>query len=89
MLDVVEIFSDIWIRRLYKRGLPDSYDSDTEEVMSWLFISWVFEKPKIFEPMTRMMIQRAPHTLFEDTLRPDLPIPDTLLGKQLLFSFPS
>ncbi|CZR60537.1 uncharacterized protein PAC_10433 [Phialocephala subalpina] len=79
MLEVAEFFSDMWIRRLSKRGLPDRYDGYRQEVMSWLFISWVFEKPKIFKPMTMVLIQRAPHTLLENDLDFDPPIPDTLL----------
>lgn len=79
MVEVIEVFSDMWIRRLSKRGLPDRYVGYRQEVMSWLFISWVFEKPKIFKPMTMVMIQRAPHTLLENGLEFDPPIPDTLL----------
>lgn len=86
MVEVIEVFSNMWIRRLSKRGLPDRYDGYRQEVMSWLFISWVFEKPKIFRPMTMVMIQRAPHTLLENGLEFDPPIPDTLLGKYCLCS---
>lgn len=76
MLVAVEVFSDMWIRRLSKRGLPDNYTFWCEEVLSWLFISWVFEKPKIFKPMTKAIVQQAKLTV----LPTDLPIPHTLQG---------
>lgn len=86
MLVAVEIFSDIWIRRLSKRGLPDNYSFFREEMLSWLFISWVFEKPKIFKPMTKSMIQQASHAVDQD-LDSDPPIPNTLLGNLSLSLF--
>ncbi|KUJ15798.1 uncharacterized protein LY89DRAFT_670340 [Mollisia scopiformis] len=78
MLDVVEIFSDTWIRRCLKKGLPEQYERCEDVVMSWLFIAWVFEKPKIFKPITRTMIHCAPNVFHHD-LDLDPPIPNTLL----------
>lgn len=87
MLIAVEIFSNMWIRRLSKRGLPDNYSFFREDVVSWLFISWVFEKPKIFKSMTGLIIQQASHILLDQDLESDLPIPHTLLGTSLYPQF--
>ncbi|EHK98522.1 hypothetical protein M7I_5666 [Glarea lozoyensis 74030] len=51
MLASVEFFADTWIDHSKREGLPASY---TEDVLSWLFVSFVFGRPEEFKDMANI-----------------------------------
>ncbi|KAG9229346.1 hypothetical protein BJ875DRAFT_387537 [Amylocarpus encephaloides] len=51
MLGSVEFFADTWIDHSKREGLPGSY---TEDVLSWLFVFFVFERAEEFKDMTKL-----------------------------------
>lgn len=73
--EVVEIMSDRWIS-LLEAELPEEF---TDDLLPWLSISWVFEKPSIFKEVTRIAERQSNGKIGED--RDDIPIPNLVLGK--------
>ncbi|KAJ8067205.1 hypothetical protein OCU04_004570 [Sclerotinia nivalis] len=71
--EVVEIMSDRWISQL-EFELPEEF---TNDLLPWLSISWVFEKPSIFKEITRIAERQSKGRIGED--RDDIPIPDRVL----------
>ncbi|KAL2071714.1 hypothetical protein VTL71DRAFT_12949 [Oculimacula yallundae] len=64
MVEVLEAFSNSWIKRL-KPKLPTEYLEAEDElsIFRWLKISWVFSKAKEFKAMTRLMEQGGYSTM--------------------------
>lgn len=79
MLESVEIYSDFWIQALEK-DLPNVYHCK-KDIMSWLFISWVFQKEDIFRDMTRITERECDDSVDDDVRY--LPIPSFIIGKYL------
>jgi len=75
----VELFSDIWISNLKTKSFPNSYNP--EEVLSWLFISWVFEKADDFEKLTRILIYESDDKLPEHVKHVNIPIPESIVAR--------
>lgn len=71
--EVVEIMSDRWIS-LLEAELPEEF---TDDLLPWLSISWVFEKPSIFKEVTRIAERQSNGKIGED--RDDIPIPNLVL----------
>lgn len=74
--EVVEIMSDRWISQL-EHKVPHNF---TEDLLPWLSISWVFEKPKIFKKVTSIAEQQGKGRIGED--KDDIPIPNQVVGKK-------
>ncbi|KAF7920654.1 hypothetical protein BELL_0335g00090 [Botrytis elliptica] len=68
-----EIMSDRWIS-LLEAELPEEF---TDDLLPWLSISWVFEKPSIFKEVTRIAERQSNGKIGED--RDDIPIPNRVL----------
>jgi hypothetical protein len=47
--EAVDVFSDLWIDYL-RKGIPDTYSDD---LIRWIWISWVFRKGDLFKMATR------------------------------------
>jgi hypothetical protein len=75
-LEVVEVFSEIWIDQLEK-GLPTTYSRD---LILWICISWVFRHPLRFNVATGIALMQSKKPI--QTL--GLPIPETIVGRYLL-----
>jgi hypothetical protein len=71
--EVVEIFSDIWIKA-FKRIVPTAYSRDT---MLWVCISWVFHKPHLFETATGAALKYSEGPV--QTM--ELPIPEKIIRR--------
>ncbi|TGO58805.1 hypothetical protein BCON_0051g00450 [Botryotinia convoluta] len=71
--EVVEIMSGRWIS-LLEAELPEEF---TDDLLPWLSISWVFEKPSIFKEVTRIAERHSNGKIVED--RDDIPIPNRVL----------
>lgn len=80
MLETVEFFSDTWIDSLQREVLPKSYN---ENVLSLIFIFWVFNRPSEFKDMTRLA-QRECNEKLEEGVR-NTPIPHSIISKYKLF----
>ena len=78
--EVTELFSDIWIEDLKERTLPTSY---TPEVLSWLFIFWVFRKRDGFRSMTKILQQESDDNL-EHEANAVPTIPASIIGKYMV-----
>ncbi|KAH8587422.1 hypothetical protein B0O99DRAFT_526883 [Bisporella sp. PMI_857] len=74
MLDTVEFFSDTWIENLKREALPKVYN---ETVLSWLFISWVFNRPAEFKQMTKLAERESTERIQEDAQ--NIPVPMNLI----------
>lgn len=74
--EVVEIVSNRWISFLEAK-LPEEF---TDDLLPWLSISWVFEKPSIFKEVTRIVERQSDGRIGED--RDDIPIPSVVLCKK-------
>jgi hypothetical protein len=84
MLERVEIFSDMWIDELQgsKNGIPKSL---TPDVLSWLSISWVFNKADPFRQLTRILAMEGDDDMGGEKLQV-LPIPDRVISMNTLKS---
>jgi hypothetical protein len=80
MAEAVECFSDTWIGALIE-DLPQAYSSktDSDNVLLWLQVSWVFENDEVFTKMTGLLERGcdAYLTLFIDDR---LLIPNPIFG---------
>jgi hypothetical protein len=77
-LQTVEVFAEIWIDNLLDdMGLPVKY---TEDVIPWVFISWVFESAEIFQDMTRIIQLECDETL-DDDINERIPIPELVISE--------
>ena len=77
LLEAVELFSDLWIDNVKdEEPMPESF---TDDVPSWLVISWVFQKPEVFKAMFRIIEQECDERL-EDMFRDDLPVVPFIIG---------
>jgi hypothetical protein len=70
----IELFTDIWIKRLKKKPLPTAYCRD---LILRIWVAWVFESKSMFKPATAVAIRLSTESL--RTL--DLPIPAKVSGK--------
>ncbi|KAL5330950.1 hypothetical protein ACEPPN_000477 [Leptodophora sp. 'Broadleaf-Isolate-01'] len=77
MHEVVEPFSDSWIENLKRDSLPSSY---TPEVLSWLFIFWMFRKEDNFRKMSQILEQETDHSL-EDTADAGPLVPASIISR--------
>ena len=73
--EAVELFSDTWVANLKEKAFPKSYNP---EVVSWLFISWVFHKGDAFERMTQAMICECDDKSLNDIEHENIPIPPSI-----------
>ncbi|KAB8295026.1 hypothetical protein EYC80_006973 [Monilinia laxa] len=71
--EVVEVMSDRWISQL-EPELPEEF---TDDLLPWLSISWIFEKPSVFKEVTRIAERQSNGRIGED--RDDIPIPNRVL----------
>ncbi|KAI9375104.1 hypothetical protein BJX61DRAFT_540129 [Aspergillus egyptiacus] len=53
--EAVSIYSDLWIEAL-RPAVPDHLNNDA---MSWLYVAWVFNKPDIFQQMSKLLITES------------------------------
>lgn len=74
-LEVVEIYSNIWIEHL-KGKQPTTYCRDT---MLWICISWLFQQPVLFQAATNAASKHSRGRV--QTM--ELPIPDRIIRKSL------
>lgn len=77
--EVTEVFVELWLADL-ERSLPTSFGKDST---IWLFVSWVFSRPKIYEAMTQLTLSDCRGPL--NTM--NLPIPFKLLGRYTYLNF--
>ena len=77
MHEAVELFSNIWIENLKRNPLPGS---NIPEVLSWLYISWVFQKEDDFRNMSQILERESDHSL-EDKADAGPPIPASIISK--------
>lgn len=73
--EAAEIFAEIWMDHV-KPSMPAQL---TEEVLSWLCISWVFKRPFEFSRVTRI-IQYESSEALKDEQTASYPIPDSVIG---------
>ncbi|KAM3075120.1 hypothetical protein ACMFMG_007422 [Clarireedia jacksonii] len=71
--EAVEIMSDRWIS-LLESTIPEEF---TDDLQTWLSISWVFEKSRIFREVTKIAERQSRGRVGED--RDDIPIPDRVI----------
>lgn len=71
--EVVELFSECWIREL-SCDLPKEYCRD---LILWLTVSWVFSQKELFKTVTKVAVRESKGPL--QTL--GLPIPQHIAGK--------
>jgi hypothetical protein len=76
MLGSVEFFADTWIDHSKREGLPGSY---TEDVLSWLFVFFVFERAEEFKDMTRLTQQECDEKFDQDAR--EILLPCGIVGK--------
>jgi hypothetical protein len=74
-LEVVEVFSEIWITQL-KKDLPKMYAGD---LILWMWISWVFRQPEEFNMTTSIAMKQSQDPI--QTL--GLPIPEIIVCGKL------
>ncbi|GFF59810.1 hypothetical protein IFM51744_10056 [Aspergillus udagawae] len=71
--EVVDVMADIWIDKLLK-GMPSAYGKD---IVSWIFISWVFQRPLPFTSATKIAATQSQQRIDPG----DLPIPKRILDR--------
>jgi hypothetical protein len=76
MLGSVEFFADTWIDHSKREGLPVSY---TEDVLSWLYVFFVFERAEEFKDMTKLT-QRECDERFDENAR-EILLPSGIVGE--------
>ena len=77
MHEAVELFSDSWIENLKPAPLSGN---DIPDVLSWLFIFWVFQKEDDFRNMSQILEQESDHSL-GDKADASPPIPASIISK--------
>lgn len=77
MHEAVELFSDGWIESLKRDHLPGSY---TPEVLSWLYVFWVFQKEDDFRKMSQIIERESDHSL-KDRAGASTPIPASIISE--------
>jgi hypothetical protein len=75
MQEVVGVFAEIWIDAL-KANLPKDH---TEDLLSWLCISWVFVDGAIFQKVTEILMRMSDSEFDEDVMN-ELPIPESVIS---------
>lgn len=80
MAEAVDCFSDTWIGALIE-DLPRAYTSktDSDNVLLWLQVSWVFEKDEVFTKMTGLL-ERGCDAYLQILADKRLLIPDPIFG---------
>jgi hypothetical protein len=73
-VEVVEVFSEIWINKLKNTLLPKSYSRD---LILWILVSWIFHQPTLFRSFTGIAIKESRGPI--QTL--GLPIPERIVGR--------
>jgi hypothetical protein len=76
--EVVEVFSNMWIKAL-ELEVPQSL---TDDLIPWLCIFWVFENSDKFKHMTQIIERESDGTIGVE----DLPIPPRVLGMHFWMS---
>ncbi|RHZ59253.1 uncharacterized protein CDV56_105070 [Aspergillus thermomutatus] len=71
--EVVDVMSGIWIDKLLK-SMPSTY---CKGIISWIFISWVFQRPSSFTSATEIAATQSQQRIDPG----DLPIPQRILDK--------
>lgn len=70
--EAVDVMAEIWMDKLLN-SMPSTYCKD---IVSWIFISWVFERRSAFTSATRIAATQS-----QQRIDPaDLPIPQRILG---------
>jgi hypothetical protein len=77
MQEVVELFSDTWIKNLKPNAITDS---STQELLSWLFIFWVFQKEDNFSRISQTLERESDDNL-EDEADAGPPIPASIISE--------
>jgi hypothetical protein len=72
-LEVIEIFSTMWIENL-RSTMPEICSRD---LMLWVCISWVFKQPDIFQEATKVAVMYSTGPV--QTMK--LPIPERIVRK--------
>ena len=80
--EVTEFFCQTWFREL-ENDVPIDY-SKPAYVMKWLAIAYVSRNAKTFKHLTHL-IARSGDEKFEDEIQEGMPIPDSIIRKELLF----
>jgi len=70
--EAVDVMAEIWIDKLLT-NMPSTY---CEDIVSWIFISWVFQQPSTFNSATKIAATQSQQRI--DPL--GLPIPKRILG---------
>lgn len=74
--EVAEIYTDYWFRLHWTVESP-KIKSLQSDIVDWIFLSWVFQKPAEFKDLTRNAIMTFGET-FDDK---GYPIPETVASK--------
>lgn len=74
--EVAELFTDMWFDQL-KRHIPGFF---REELMPWLCVSWVLQKPHHFNDITRFAMRES-EGYREGATKSNSPIPNKVLGQ--------
>lgn len=70
--EAMDVMAELWIDKLLKR-MPSTY---CEDILSWIFITWVFQQPSAFTLATKIAATES-----QQRIDPDgLPIPQRILG---------
>ena len=72
-LNVVQFFAQVWIENM-RCMVPASYST---ELILWVFVSWVFREPVVFETTTRIAAEGSQGLVSAM----GLPIPQKVIGK--------
>ncbi|KAK6716625.1 hypothetical protein SNK04_007578 [Fusarium graminearum] len=70
-LESVEVYTDLWLQH-FEYDLPDTYGRDC---ILYLFLSWVFSKPVMFERMTQLAFRHSQKLIEVE----DFPLPADIL----------
>ncbi|KAE8406277.1 hypothetical protein BDV37DRAFT_292478 [Aspergillus pseudonomiae] len=71
--NVLRFFADTWISSL-EQSFPTQY---SREILLWLWISWAWKMPALFEKATEIVISQATDSIASL----GLPIPQRIIGK--------
>jgi hypothetical protein len=81
MQESIEVFSDMWMEGLQGRKC-DLPCNSTPDVLPWLFISWVFQKEKLFRQATKIL-QREGDAFMERHLPQEFPLPRQIIVNEI------
>lgn len=72
-LESVEVYTNVWLEG-FETALPTVYGRDC---ILYLFVSWVFSRPIMFQRMTRLALRHSQKLIEAE----DFPLPADIIGR--------